>query len=421
MGTHPIFESDFDCLTELSRNNKALKEALNERLKKNQKRKMDLLVTGGAGFIGSHTVVELLTAGHKVTVIDNCSNTAPPRLPAQLPPSLARVARIVGPVTARNLVFYHGDITSHDDLRRAFGASKDAVIHFAGLKAVGESKSKPLSYYRVNHGGTVNVLEVMAEVNCKKIVFSSSATVYKPVHSLEKLPLTEHSATGATTNPYARSKLHVEEMLRDMAAADSELSVVNLRYFNPVGAHPSGLIGEDPSGTPNNLMPFISQVAIGRRKHLNVFGSDYETPDGTGMRDYIHVVDLAKGHLAALNRLLEPGFEVYNLGTGTATTVLQLVNAFKSIAQVEIPFELVERRPGDVAWLWCSPTKALEQLKWEAELSITDMCRDMWRFQTSNPMGYEEPLESMCSRSMSETSSNSDDSGNLTEFSDSET
>lgn len=274
---------------------------------------MDLLVTGGAGFIGSHTVVELLESGHNVTVIDDCSNTAPPQSEGALPPSLLRVVDIVGAeVATARLKFVLGDVTKRVDLLRAFGSGKDGVIHFAGLKAVGESKEKPLSYYRVNQGGTCNILEVMAELGCTRIIFSSSATVYRPVERLDQLPLDEDSPTGETTNPYARSKLHVEEMLRDAVIANrfvtfnfkrdhfhvsllcSSLSVVNLRYFNPVGAHPSGMIGEDPRGIPNNLMPFISQVAVGRRPVLNVFGSDYDSVDGTGMRDYIHVVDLAK-------------------------------------------------------------------------------------------------------------------------------
>jgi len=279
-------------------------------------------------------------------------------------------------------------MTSKQDLLEAFGEGKDAVIHFAGLKAVGESKEKPLSYYRVNQGGTCNILEVMAEIGCTKIIFSSSATVYQPVASLDELPLDEDSPTGQTTNPYARSKLHVEEMLRDAVIANNSISVVNLRYFNPVGAHPSGLIGEDPRGIPNNLMPFISQVAVGRRPVLNVFGNDYDSVDGTGMRDYIHVVDLAKGHLAALKRLLKPGFEVYNLGTGTPTTVLELVSAFKSASGVDVPYQFVDRRPGDVAWLWCSPVKAKVELDWTAKFNITDMCEHMWHFQSSNPTGY---------------------------------
>lgn len=351
--------------------------------------RMDLLVTGGAGFIGSHTVVELLESGHNVTVIDDCSNTAPPQSSGALPPSLLRVVDIVGSEAAERLKFVLGDVTKREDLLKAFGGGKDGVIHFAGLKAVGESKEKPLSYYRVNQGGTCHILEVMAELGCMRIIFSSSATVYRPVERLDQLPLDEDSATGETTNPYARSKLHVEEMLRDAVIANSSLSVVNLRYFNPVGAHPSGMIGEDPRGIPNNLMPFISQVAVGRRPVLNVFGSDYDSVDGTGMRDYIHVVDLAKGHLAALKRLMQgPGFEVYNLGTGHPTTVLQLVNAFKTASTVDVPYQFVNRRPGDVAWLWCSPIKAKVELGWSAQFNIDDMCDHMWRFQKANPTGY---------------------------------
>jgi len=417
MGTHPIFESDFDCLTdtvssvikmglvhlfciclsvcgaqEISADANSKSSDPNPISETNYEAEqvpmMDLLVTGGAGFIGSHTVVELLEAGHTVTVIDDCSNTAPPAYKGGMPPSLERVKQIVGPVHSARLSFHLGDVTKRSDLLKAFGLGKDAVIHFAGLKAVGESKEKPLSYYRVNQGGTVNILEVMKEVDCNKIVFSSSATVYQPAETLSELPLDESRPTGKTTNPYARSKLHVEEILQDTVIANNTISVVNLRYFNPVGAHHSGLIGEDPRGIPNNVMPYISQVAIGRRPQLNVFGNDYESPDGTGMRDYIHVVDLAKGHLAALKRLNRPGFEVYNLGTGTATTVLELVEAFKKASGVDVPYEFVDRRPGDVAWLWCSPTKAKEELGWVATRNITDMCRDMWKFQSLNPSGY---------------------------------
>jgi len=354
---------------------------------------MEILVTGGAGFIGSHTVVELLEAGHHVTVIDDCSNTAPPARVGGIPPSLERVQQIVGPLMAKRLKFVLGDVTDPQDLDFAFGLKKKhAVIHFAGLKAVGESKEKPLSYYRVNQGGSVALLEAMERANCTNIIFSSSATVYQPAKTIDDLPLSEDSPTGGTTNPYARSKLHVEEILADACVANSNLSVVNLRYFNPVGAHESGLIGEDPRGIPNNLMPYVSQVAIGRRPHLNVFGSDYQTHDGTGMRDYIHVVDLAKGHLAAMRRFnshtKSRGFESYNLGTGQGTSVLELVKAFREASGKEIPTVFTERRAGDVAWLWCAPNKALKDLDWKATRDISDMCRDMWRFQSMNPSGY---------------------------------
>lgn len=352
---------------------------------------MQILVTGGAGFIGTHTVVELLEAGHVVTVLDDCSNTAPPSRAGGMPPSLERVKSIVGPLASGRLSFVLGDVTSPSDLDfvfRGHGGHKDAVIHFAGLKAVGESKEKPLSYYRVNQGGSVALLEAMDRANCTKIIFSSSATVYQPARSLADLPLAEVSPIGGTTNPYARSKLHVEEILQDASIANENLSVVNLRYFNPVGAHPSGLIGEDPRGIPNNLMPFVSQVAIGRRDHLNVFGDDYPTKDGTGMRDYIHVVDLAKGHLAAMKRFTTKGFTTYNLGTGQGTSVLELVAAFREASGRQIPTVTTVRRPGDVAWLWCSPDKALKELDWRATRNITDMCRDMWKFQAMNPTGY---------------------------------
>merc|ERR1712227_917992 len=281
MGTHPIFESDFDCLTD-----------------------MKVLITGGGGFIGSHAVVETLADGHKVVVLDDCSNIAPPKTSDSMPPSLERVKEIVGSKIAENLSFVRGCITDKKLVTEVLQGC-DTVMHFAGLKAVGESSQKPLDYYRVNVGGTVNLLQCMSVAKCNRIIFSSSATVYKPAKTVEDLPWKEDCPTGECSCPYARTKLFVEEILQDACIADKSLRAVSLRYFNPVGAHPSGLIGEDPLGIPNNLMPYVAQVAIGRRPHLNVFGNDYKTRDGTGVRDYIHVVDLAKGHVAAIQKLSE--------------------------------------------------------------------------------------------------------------------
>jgi len=351
---------------------------------------MRVLITGGGGFIGSHAVVETLQAGHEVVVVDDCSNVAPPAPGKQYPPSLERVAEIVGDKCAQQLSFHMGCVTDERLITRIMDGV-DVVMHFAGLKAVGESTVKPLEYYRVNVGGTVNLLKCMQAAGCAKIIFSSSATVYKPVRRVEELPFIEGQPTGECSCPYARSKLFVEEILADACVANDALCAIALRYFNPVGAHPSGLIGEDPQGIPNNLMPYVAQVAIGRRPHLNVFGQDYDTIDGTGVRDYIHVVDLAKGHLAAFKALeAQAGFQTFNLGTGTGTSVLEMVTAFRQASGAPILTSNCPRRAGDVAWMWCCPKKAKQELDWEATSSIEKMCGDLWRFQQANPHGYSD-------------------------------
>jgi len=330
-----------------------------------------IFVTGGAGYIGSHTCVELLEAGYEVVVFDNLSNADEE--------ALRRVVEITG----KSLEFVRGDIRDADALRAAMEGS-DAVIHFAGLKAVGESVEKPLEYYDNNVGGTVTLLKVMRELEIKKIVFSSSATVYGDP---DFLPLTEEHPLRAT-NPYGRTKLMIEEILRDLYQSDSRWGIAILRYFNPVGAHESGLIGEDPRGIPNNLMPFISQVAVGKREQLQVFGGDYETPDGTGVRDYIHVVDLARGHLAALKAINQPGCEAINLGTGQGYSVLEMVQAFEQASGAKVPYVITGRRPGDIAACYADPSKAEERLGWKAEYGLEKMCVDSWRWQQKNPEGY---------------------------------
>lgn len=333
-----------------------------------------ILVTGGAGFIGSHTVVELLQAGLQVVVVDNLSNSSPV--------ALERVAAIAGVAPD----FVEADIRDRDALRRVFVEHQPgAVIHFAGLKAVGESVEKPLSYYQNNISGTATLCEVMAEQGCKNLVFSSSSTVYGDPQSL---PIQEDAPTGAT-NPYGRTKLFIEEMLRDLHVADPAWRIALLRYFNPIGAHPSGQIGEDPLGIPNNLFPFIAQVAIGQRQCVSVFGDDYPTPDGTGVRDYIHVVDLAVGHLRALERLTKaPGLVTCNLGTGQGYSVLEMIAAFARAAGREIPYQVVARRPGDIAACWADPGFAQTELQWQAERGLEQMCLDGWRWQQQNPQGY---------------------------------
>ena len=329
---------------------------------------MNILVTGGAGYIGSHTCVELLNSGYDVTVIDNLCNANPK--------SLKRVEAITG----RKVKFYEGDVRDEALLRRIFGENEiSAVIHFAGYKAVGESVAKPVMYYRNNLDTTLTLLEVMAERGCRRIVFSSSATVYG---GNNPVPLTEDMPVGGCTNPYGWTKYFIEEILRSAAAADEALSVVLLRYFNPIGAHESGLIGERPNGVPNNLMPYITQVAAGIREKLSVFGDDYPTVDGTGVRDYIHVMDLARGHVAALDyAAAHTGTEVFNLGTGRGTSVLELVHAFQRANGVTIPYEIAPRRPGDVAACYAGTEKAARLLHWRAEKSVEDMCRDAWRWQ----------------------------------------
>lgn len=337
---------------------------------------MKVLLTGGAGYIGSHTAVECLQAGHEVVVFDNLSNSSLT--------SLERVSQITG----KQVEFIQGDIRDGAALRALFATHDiDTVVHFAGLKAVGESVEKPLHYYDNNITGSIVLLKAMSESGVFSIVFSSSATVYGDPASV---PITEDFPLSAT-NPYGRSKLFIEEMLRDMARANAEIKVALLRYFNPVGAHLSGLIGEDPRGIPNNLMPYIAQVAVGRRPYLQVFGNDYPTPDGTGVRDYIHVVDLARGHVAALNYLQQSpgGVNTWNLGTGMGVSVLDMVKAFEQASGKKVPYQIAPRRPGDVAQCWADPTRAAQDLHWRAEFGLEQMCADTWRWQQMNPEGYE--------------------------------
>ncbi|KAL8256099.1 hypothetical protein R6Q59_031166 [Mikania micrantha] len=338
-----------------------------------------ILVTGGAGYIGSHTVLQLLLDGYNTVVIDNLDNSSEI--------AISRVRELAGD-RAQNLSFHKMDIRDKPALEQLFASTKfDAVIHFAGLKAVGESVQKPLMYYNNNIIGTITLLEVMASYGCKKLVFSSSATVYGWP---KELPCTEDFPLSAA-NPYGRTKLMIEEMCRDIYASDPEWKFVLLRYFNPVGAHPSGRIGEDPRGIPNNLMPFIQHVAVGRQPALQVFGTDYNTKDGTGVRDYIHVVDLADGHTAALVKLFDPkiGCEVYNLGTGKGTSVLEIVSAFEKASGKKIPLVKTSRRPGDTEILYASTAKAELELKWKAKHGIDDMCRDQWNWASKNPYGYQ--------------------------------
>lgn len=338
---------------------------------------MAVLITGGAGFIGSHTCVEMLGAGKEIVVIDNYVNASPE--------ALERVKKITG----KDFPYFECDIRDEEGLRRVFDAYRiDAVIHFAGLKAVGESCVKPVEYYDNNIGGTVTLLKVMKEKNVKTIVFSSSATVYG---SENPVPFKEDMKTGGTTNPYGTTKYFIEIILSDLCKADPEWSVSLLRYFNPIGAHESGLIGESPNGIPNNLMPYIAQVAVGKREKLSVFGDDYNTPDGTGVRDYIHVVDLAKGHVFATNRALSvKGCEVYNLGTGKGVSVLELVKAFEDANGIKIPYVIAPRRPGDIDNSYADVSKAYEILGWKTEKTAVDACRDTWRWQQMNPNGYEK-------------------------------
>lgn len=329
---------------------------------------MEILVTGGAGYIGSHTCVELLEKGCDVVVVDNFDNSSPR--------SIERVEQITG----KKVSLYKADVRDRAAMDKVFTEHAiDYVIHFAGLKAVGESCVKPLEYYDNNLYGTLVLLETMRAHGCKKIVFSSSATVYG---TPERLPLDETCRTGGTTNPYGTSKYFQEIMLRDLYAADSEWTVVLLRYFNPVGAHESGLIGEDPQGIPNNLTPFIAKVAIGELKEIGVFGNDYDTPDGTGVRDYIHVTDLISGHIAALKKLeTKPGCIIHNLGTGNGTSVLEMVHRFEAVNGVSVPYRIVARRPGDVASCYADPSKAFEELGWKAVKTLDDMVRDSWMWQ----------------------------------------
>ena len=335
---------------------------------------MHILVTGGAGYIGSHTCVQLLDAGYEVTVVDNLSNSSYE--------SIRRVEQICG----KTIKFYEKDLVNKDDIREIFSDNKfDAVIHFAGLKAVGESVSIPLKYYQNNLISTMNLCDVMQEFGVKKLVFSSSATVYgkpKTVPISEDFPL-------SCTNPYGRTKLMIEEILRDLSVADSEWDIAILRYFNPVGAHESGLIGEDPKDVPNNLMPYVAQTAIGKREYVHVFGGDYDTPDGTGVRDYIHVVDLADGHLKALEKISDNiGIVTYNLGTGLGYSVLDMIAAFSEACGHQVPYKIEGRRPGDIGACFANPSKACEELGFVANKNLKDMCEDAWRWQTKNPDGY---------------------------------
>ncbi|MBK5221499.1 MAG: UDP-glucose 4-epimerase GalE [Acidimicrobiia bacterium] len=335
---------------------------------------MRILVTGGAGYIGSHTVVLLVEAGHEVVIVDNLVN------------SRSEAVRRVREITGSDVAFHQVDLLDEDALDQVFAEhAPDAVIHFAGLKAVGESVADPHRYYSVNIGGALSLTRSMATHGCRTLVFSSSATVYGATPAL---PLREGAPTSAT-NPYGWTKLMIEQILADLHTADPQWSIASLRYFNPVGAHPSGRIGEDPQGVPNNLVPFISQVAIGRRERLQVFGDDYDTPDGTGVRDYIHVVDLAAAHLAALHRLDElGGHHVWNLGSGKGHSVLEVVRAFEAASGRPIPYDVVARRPGDIATCYADPSLANEELGWAADHSLDAMCTDTWRWQQANPEGY---------------------------------
>jgi len=336
-----------------------------------------VLVTGGAGYIGGHTIIELLNAGYKVVNIDNLVN------------SCMESVRRAEEITGKKIPTYVIDLLNKEDVRKIFQDYKiNLVMHFAGLKAVGESVRIPLLYYHNNIGGTINLLEVMKEFNVKNLVFSSSATVYG---TPQYLPVDEHHPTGGCTNAYGKTKYFIEEIMRDLCFADKEWNVVLLRYFNPVGAHKSGKIGENPKDIPNNLMPYVSQVAVGRLEQLSVFGSDYETPDGTGVRDYIHVVDLAIGHVAAAKRIESGcGCTVYNLGTGTGYSVLDMVKAFEKASGKPVPYKLTDRRPGDVASVYAKPDIAEKELGWKATRGLEEMCEDLWRWQSNNPQGYPE-------------------------------
>ena len=333
-----------------------------------------ILVTGGAGYIGSHTVLELLNKGYEVVVVDNFSNSSFE--------SIKRVQKITG----KEVIFYEADIRDEEKMDEVFAAHKiDAVIHFAAYKAVGESCKLPLKYYENNISGTVGLLKIMAKRGVKKIIFSSSATVYGDP---ERLPLDE-TCRLSTTNPYGSTKLMMEMIMQDLYKADNEWNIILLRYFNPVGAHESGLIGEDPKGIPNNLMPFVAQVASGKLSCINVFGNDYDTPDGTGVRDYIHVVDLALGHIAAIEKCNDSGVHIYNLGTGNGYSVLDMIKAFEKACGKKLPYKICERRSGDIAACYACPDKAKKELGWEAKFGIEEMCADQWRWQSGNPMGYE--------------------------------
>ncbi len=338
---------------------------------------MAILVTGGAGYIGSHTCVELLNAGYEVVVLDNLSNSSEK--------SLERVKELTG----KDLVFYKGDILDREILERIFAEQKiDSCIHFAGLKAVGESVEKPWQYYNNNISGTLTLVDEMRRHGCKNIIFSSSSTVYG---TPEKVPVTEETPKGVCTNPYGWTKHMLEQILSDVQKADPEWNVILLRYFNPIGAHKSGRIGENPNGIPNNLMPYITQVAVGKLEKLGVFGDDYDTPDGTGVRDYIHVVDLAVGHVKALKKIEEKaGLCIYNLGTGVGYSVLDIVKSFEEATGIKIPYEIKPRRAGDIAMNYANAEKAERELGWKAENGIREMCADSWNWQKNNPNGFED-------------------------------
>lgn len=335
---------------------------------------MNILVTGGAGYIGSHTVVELLAKQHRVVVADNLVNSSPEAI------------RRLETITKQTIPFFEIDLRDRAKLEALFkDHSFEAVIHFAGLKAVGESVQKPLEYYNNNLYSTLVLLETMQKFEVKKLVFSSSATVYGDP---QELPIQETTRTGVgITNPYGQSKYIIEQILTDLAKADPSMAITILRYFNPIGAHQSGLIGEDPGDIPNNLLPYISQVAVGKLQQVSIFGNDYNTSDGTGVRDYIHVVDLAKGHLASLDHI-KPGVSIYNLGTGQGTSVLELIRAFEKASQKTIPYQIAERRQGDIATCYASADKAKQELHWQAEKTIDEACQDSWRWQSNNPGGY---------------------------------
>ena len=339
---------------------------------------MAILVSGGAGYIGSHTCVELLAAGYDIVVADNYYNSCPE--------ALARVKKIAG----KDFRFVEADMTDKDAVEKIFAENEDidCVIQFAAYKAVGESVSKPIEYYSNNLACTLNILDVMRRHNCHNIIFSSSATVYGDPASV---PIREDFPVGGTTNPYGTTKVFTEQILTDCCKADPELNVALLRYFNPIGAHPSGLIGEDPNGIPNNLVPYIAKVAVGKLEKVHVFGNDYPTPDGTGVRDYIHVCDLASGHVAALNWMNgKTGVEIFNLGTGTGTSVLEVVAAFSKACGKELPYVIRERRAGDIAANWCDASKAERMMGWKAQYDIADMCRDSWNWQSHNPNGFAD-------------------------------
>ena len=338
---------------------------------------MAILVSGGAGYIGSHTCVELLAAGYDIVVADNYYNSCPE--------ALARVKKIAG----KDFRFVEADMTDKDAVEKIFAENEDidCVIQFAAYKAVGESVSKPIEYYSNNLACTLNILDVMRRHNCHNIIFSSSATVYGDPASV---PIREDFPVGGTTNPYGTTKVFTERILTDCCHADPELNVALLRYFNPIGAHPSGKIGEDPNGIPNNLVPYIAKVAVGKLEKVHVFGNDYPTPDGTGVRDYIHVVDLARGHVAAIKKLEQkPGLFICNLGTGHGYSVLDVINAFSKACGKEIPYVIDPRRPGDIAECWCDPSKAKRELGWEAQYGIEEMCAHSWNWQSHNPDGYK--------------------------------